>query len=152
MHSPNWNDDEELMRDIGAALSVTPVDEQVLTAARMAYAWRTLDVECELAALLYDSRFDEAVTVRERDTESTRTLAFHGEGLGVEIELTQAGIEGQLIPARPGSVTLRTANGPYSTVTADQLGCFSIPSWPSVPMRLDCATDAGKFITVWIIL
>lgn len=152
MHLPNWSDDEELMRDISAALKVTPVDEQVLSAARMAYAWHTLDVECELAALLYDSEFDEAVTVRDRDPGSPRMLAFHGDGIGVEIELTETGLEGQLIPAGPGSVTLTTADGPYNTVVADDLGCFSIPSFPRVPIRLDCATDAGRFNTVWIIL
>lgn len=152
MHSLNWNDDDDLMRDISEALNAPPVDEQILSAARTAIRWRAFDVDWELAVLLYDSRVDDAVAVRERDVQSPRTLAFHGESLGVEIELNEAAIEGQLVPALPGSVTLRTTEGPFITVTSDDLGCFSIPSWPSVPIRLDCSTDAGKFTTVWIIL
>ncbi len=151
MPSPNWNDDDELMRDLRAALAEPPVEEHVLAAARAAYAWRTVDTDLELIGLLYDSHLDDQVSsVREHPAESSRTLAFHGERVGVEIELHETGIEGQLIPAQPGLVTLVTADGPFVAVPADQVGCFSFPVPPGGPIRLECSTDAGRFVTVWI--
>jgi hypothetical protein len=150
MPSPNWNDDDELMLDLRAALRAPAVDEQVLAAARAAFAWRTVDADLELIGLLYDSHLEDGSLVRESPTESPRTLAFHGDNLGVEIELNDGGIEGQLIPAQPGMVTLVTADGPYAAAAADPVGCFSFPPPPSGPIRLECSTEAGRFVTVWI--
>jgi hypothetical protein len=150
MPSPNWNDDDALVADLRAAIKAPAVDEQILTAARGAFAWRTVDADLELIGLLYDSHLDVASSVRESPTESPRTLAFHGDNLGVEIELNDTGIEGQLIPAQPGLVTLVTAEGPYAAVAADPVGCFAFPSPPGGPIRLECSTDAGRFVTVWI--
>jgi hypothetical protein len=150
MPSPNWNDDDELLADLRAALRTPAVDEQILTGARAAFAWRTVDTDLELIGLIYDSHTAEDVGVREAPAESARTLAFHGDRLGVEIELNDAGIEGQLIPAQPGLVTLVTADGPYAAVAADPVGCFSFPVPPGGPIRLECSTDAGRFVTVWI--
>jgi hypothetical protein len=150
MSSPNWSDDDELMRDLAAALKQPAVDEQVLAAARAAFSWRTVDADLQLVGLLYDSHLDLAASVREDPAESPRTLAFHGDHLGVEIELNEAGIEGQLIPAQPGLVTLVTAEGPYAAVAADPVGCFTFPTPPGGPIRLECSTDAGRFVTVWI--
>lgn len=150
MPSPNWTDDESLMRDLSAAVRVPDVDEQILATARGAFAWRTVDADLELVSLLYDSCLDDAVSVRDGDTESPRTLSFHGDSLGVEIELNGTGIEGQLIPAEPGTVTLVTPQGPHASATADPVGCFSLPAPPAGPIRLECACDAGRFVTVWI--
>jgi hypothetical protein len=151
MPSPDWNDDDELMHDLHAALAAPAVDEQILAAARATFAWRTADAELELIGLRYDSRFDDAVTaVRADPAESPRTLGFHGDHLGVEIELSRAGIEGQLIPAQPGLVTLVTTDGPYAEVVADPIGCFSFPAPPGGPIRLECSTGGGRFVTVWI--
>jgi hypothetical protein len=150
MPSLNWNNDDELMADLRAALTVPAVDEEILAAARGAFSWRTVDTDLELIGLLYDSHLDVETSVRESSTESPRTLAFHGDNLGVEIELHDNGIEGQLIPAQPGIVTLVTATGPYAAVAADPVGCFSFPTPPAGPIRLECSTDAGRFVTVWI--
>lgn len=150
MPSPNWNDDEELLADLRAALTVPAVDEEILRAARAAYSWHSVDTDLELIGLLYDSHLDDSAAVRESPAESARTLAFHGDHLGVEIELNGSGIEGQLIPAQPGLVTLVTADGPFAAVAADPVGCFSFPAAPSGPIRLECSTEAGRFVTVWI--
>jgi hypothetical protein len=150
MPSPNWSSDDELMLDLRAALREPPVDGAVLAAARAAFAWRTVDTDLELIGLLYDSVVDRQEAVREDPAESPRTLAFHGDRLGVEIELNTTGIEGQLIPAQSGLVTLVTVDGPFAAVAADPIGCFSFPTPPGGPIRLECSTDAGRFVTVWI--
>jgi hypothetical protein len=152
MLTSNWNDDDELVRDLGKALRAPAVDERVLAAARMAFIWRTVDTDLELAHLLHDSYLDEGLAVRGEGPGSPRTLAFQGEQFGVEIELGDAGIEGQLIPPQPGGVELMTAEGTYATATADDIGCFTFPSTPRGAMRLRCSTDAGSFTTEWVTL
>jgi hypothetical protein len=150
MPSPNWNDDEELMRALRTALRTRVVDDQTLTAAQAAYSWLSLDADLELARIRYDSWLDEQVMVRGEAGESPRTLSFQGKHYGVEIELSAAGIEGQLIPPQAGQVTLMTAAGRHATATADTVGCFAFVSPPRGPVRLECSTDAGKFKTEWV--
>ncbi len=153
MSSPNWSDDDDLMVDIRTALHPTSVDGRVLEAARAAFSWRTvdaeLDVELELAQLFYDSYLDEDTLVRGPSAGS-RTLTFQGEQLGVEVELSGTGIQGQLLPPNPGLVTLRTATGRYAAATADEVGCFALPAPPRGPMRLECVTDTGRMTTDWV--
>jgi hypothetical protein len=151
MPSPNWNDDDELMSDLVTALQEPPaVDERFLHAARGAFAWRTVDTDLERVAMLYDSALDAAPATRGQPLGAPRTLAFQGEQLGVEIELSDDRIEGQLIPAQPGEVTLLTPAGRYATVTADAVGCFWFPAPPRGPIRLECGGAGGRFTTEWV--
>jgi len=150
MPSPNWSNDDELMRDVGQALRTEPVEERILVAARAAFTWRTMDAELDLIGVLYDSHLDEAALVRGNSPGAPRTLVFHGDDLGVEIEVSDTGIEGQLIPPGPGEVSLLTADGTHATVTADEVGCFTFPAPPRGPIRLDCALESHRFVTEWI--
>src|SRR5919202_7145194 len=52
MPSRNCSDDNELLRDLTEALRPNQVDQQVINAARAAFAWRTIDPEREMAELL----------------------------------------------------------------------------------------------------
>jgi hypothetical protein len=150
MPSPNWTDDDQLLRDLRQALRPAEVDNRVLHAARAAFTWRDVDTELELARMFYDSYLDEAVLVRGPLPGSPRTLVFRGERLGVEIEFSEAGIEGQLVPPAPGTVTLMTPGGAQSTVTADEIGCFAFPAHLHGPLRLECTVDGATFATEWI--
>jgi hypothetical protein len=150
MPSPNWNDDDDLMRDVRQALRPAPVDARILEAARAALSWRTVDAELELIGIFYDSHLDEAALVRGHTPGTPRTLVFHGDDLGVEIEVSDTGIEGQLIPPGPGEVILLTADGTRATVTADQVGCFTFTPALRGPVRLDCSLGAHRFVTEWI--
>jgi hypothetical protein len=150
MPSPKWSDDDELMRDLRTALQARVVDDRTMAAARVAYSWLTVDAELELARIRYDSCLDEPVTVRSQPAESPRTLSFRGKRYGVEIELSEGGIEGQLIPPQAGRVTLLTSAGRHATTTADVVGCFAFLSLPRGPVRLECLTEAGKFKTEWV--
>jgi hypothetical protein len=149
MPSPDWTNDDALLSDIREALRPVVVDEPILAAARGAFAWRDVDLDLELAAIFYDSCLDEA-GVRGQSPGSPRTLAFRGDDLGVEIEVTEAGIEGQLVPPVPGTVTLVTAGGARSEVTADEVGCFAFPPPGRGPLRLECAVEDRSFATEWI--
>jgi hypothetical protein len=165
MSSPEWTDDE-LLRELRAALQESTVEESVIQAAQAAFTWRTVDTELELlslaagAALTEGGRAEEdtltkdtlaeGALVRGGGQSAPRTLVFHGERLSVEVEIDEAGIVGQLMPPRPGVVTLVTAAGPQATAQADEVGCFTFPPPRSGPLRLDCRLGADHFITDWV--
>lgn len=144
---PNWDDDDELLEDIRRALAASRVDESIMNAGRGAFAWRTVDADLRIAGLVHDS-YDLAA-VRGPSDGSIRLLHFASGDLAVDVELSPSGIEGQLIPPRPGRVTLLTPRGPALTTTADEIGCFRFASPPRGPMRLECVVEEGSFVTEW---
>jgi hypothetical protein len=150
MSPRNWSDDDELVLDLRDALRQTPVDDRVIAAARAAYEWRTANLDLELAVLRYDSDACQPASVRGPLQGSHRTLAFGTDELGVEIEFSEAGMEGQLIPPEPGTVQLLTVDAQTEDVSTDELGCFRFPARNRGPVRLLCDTSGGQFITEWI--
>jgi len=68
----------------------------------------------------------------------------------VEIELSDTGIEGQLIPPEPGQVWLLDASGPIAEATADEVGCFSFPARRHGPIRIECVVAGRRVATEWI--
>ena len=150
MNSSQWSDDD-LLRELGAALREEPVDESVLRAAEAAFTWRTVDAELEIIALGTDSGLVGTGQVRG-SPDSLRTLTFHGERMGAELEIDEDGLIGQLIPAGPGQVTLVTADGPRATTLTDEVGGFALPRPPSGPIRLECTLGGDHFITEWVTL
>jgi hypothetical protein len=151
MPSRNWNDDDELLRALREALLPHPEEQHVVTAARAAFRWRTADVDVELASLLYDSDLDQSVLVRGPLHGTPRTLVFGRGARSVEIEVSEAGIEGQLVPPEPGEVRLVTASGSDAeTTTADEVGCFAFPARRRGPIRIECTLRGGRIATEWI--
>jgi hypothetical protein len=145
---PRWSDDE-LLREMRAALQEAPVDESVIRAAQGAFAWRTVNADLELLSLEECSTLTNDALVRGSGPGAVRRLVFHGERLSVEVEIDEIGIVGQLTPPQPGQVTLVTADGPQATTQADDVGCFAFPLPASGPLRLDCKVSAERFITEW---
>jgi hypothetical protein len=148
VNSPRWSDDE-LLRELGAALADPPAGDAVTHAARAAFAWRTVDQDLEILTLA-DSELTAGALVRGTGPGAPRTFGFHGARLGVEIEIDETGILGQLIPPQPGQVTLVTSAGPQAMTQADEVGCFSFPLPARGPLRLDCRLGADHFVTEWI--
>jgi len=146
----NWNDDDELLLDIGEALRPEPLEIEVLAAAQQVQAWRTVDVDRALAALLYDSELDRTVAVRGPLSGGPRNLVFALGELRVEIELSDAGIEGQLIPPEPGQVRLFNEAGLVAEALADEVGCFTFQGGRSGPIRIECQVAGRQVATEWI--
>jgi hypothetical protein len=146
----NWNDDDELLLDIGEALRPEPGEAQVLAAARQVQAWRTADIHRALAALLYDSELDRTAAVRGPLSGAPRNLVFALGELRVEIELSDHGIEGQLIPPEPGEVRLINEAGLVTETTADEVGCFTFPVRRTGPIRIECQVSGRRIATEWI--
>jgi len=153
LSSPRWTDDEwtddELLRELRAALQEPPVAEKLIRAAEAAFTWRTVDADLEILSLENGLAMSETAQVRGAGQGSSRTYAFHGERLSVEIEIDEDGIVGQLTPPGPARVTLVTPDGPQATSDADEVGCFTLPVPPPGPMRLDCQRGSDRFLTEW---
>lgn len=147
----NWNDDEALLLDVGDALRPEPGEQAVIDAARGVYAWHHTELDRGLAALLYDSHLDEAVSVRGPVSGAPRNLVFTLGELRVEIEVSDTGIEGQLVPPEPGTVRLLGAAGILDETTTDEVGCFTFPSaGHRGPIRIECAVAGRQLATEWI--
>ena len=115
-------------------------------AGEAAFSWRSVDAE--LAVLSEESAAAESAMVRGAPTEP-RTLEFHGTQLSVELEKTEAGLVGQLVPPTPGQVTLLGRGGPLGQATADELGCFTLDHPSGELVRVRCETSSGALITEW---
>jgi hypothetical protein len=147
----NWSDDHELMLDVGDALRVDPREQQIMDAARAIFGWHTADADRALAALLYDSYLDGAGAVRGPSSGAPRSLVFALGDVRVEIELSDAGIEGQLVPPEPGQVRLLDAGGPVADAVADEVGCFTFPgATRHGPIRIECTVSGRRVATEWI--
>lgn len=153
MSAQRWDDDDRLLQDLAEALaSPGAVSQRALESARAAWAWRSIDAELELASLRDDSADDpaDAVLVRDMSPDAPRTIAFHGEHLSVEFEVTAAGLVGQLIPPQSGQIALSTPSGEHAETTADEAGCFLLPPPPPGPVRLTCRTGGASVVTDWV--
>jgi hypothetical protein len=146
----NWHDDEDLLRDIAEAVRPEPLERLVLESARAIQAWHFGDRDLAIAALLYDSHTDGLVAVRGPVSGAPRNLVFALGDLRVEIEVSDAGIEGQLIPPEPGTVRLIDAGGPVAETTADEVGCFAFPAERRGPVRIECVVAGRRVATEWI--
>ena len=148
LSSPDWTDDE-LLRELRAALQEPGVDEKYIRAAQAAFTWRTVDADLEILSLETGLEVSGTAQVRGAGPGAPRMFAFHGERLSVEIEIDDDGIVGQLTPPGPARVTLVTTDGPQAAADADEVGCFNLPLPPPGPMRLDCQRGAERFLTEW---
>jgi hypothetical protein len=153
MTLPLWEDDHALLTDLGTARANTAtVPEDFVTAALGALAWRSIDADLALAELTFDSAFDTELATRTGVATSSRTLAFNGGGVSVEIEVTAAGITGQLTPAVEGRVSCQTATGTYDDTVTDAVGCFVLMAPPNGPVRLRLRYGGRAVATSWICL
>jgi hypothetical protein len=155
----HWDDDESLAAALAEALADAALLERITSAGGRAFTTHRamlalrdeLDTDLLLLDLVHDSLHDEPlVAVRDRSGQPPRTLVFEGHGVGVELELTETAVEGQLIPAQPGRVTLRTPEGDLASATTDEVGYFRLEVRPAGPVQLVCEAAAGGCVTEWL--
>lgn len=145
-----WESDEAMLRELSAALAeAAEVPPEFLAAARAAYAWRTVDAELVLLTS-YDSFLDEGLAGRARSAAIARQLVFDAEGFSVQVEVTGAGVTGQVLPGGPGRVELLTAGGVAERAEFDELGCFLLGPPPPGPVRFRCEVGGTTLVTDWV--
>ncbi|WBB52603.1 hypothetical protein [Verrucosispora sp. WMMD573] len=146
-------DDDRLQAELGAALwDAGGVPEEYVTAARAAFAWRTVDAELTLAELIFDSASEAEPAGLTRSAGSARTLSFRGGPVVVEIEVTDAGIVGQLSPTGGGRVSARTSSGIYEEAPVNAVGLFSLGAPPPGPIQLRADAGGHMVVTDWVCL
>jgi len=154
-----WADDDALAADLVPAVAEAEIAHRVTsTAVRAFHAHRgmlalrdELATDLLLLTLVHDSRTAGTLTgVRDRSGQPSRTLVFEGDGIGVEVEVSDSAVEGQLIPARPGRVVLRRPDGDVVGVDTDEVGYFRLDARPDGPVRLVCESADGTCVTEWL--
>jgi hypothetical protein len=140
-------DDDRLMEELRAALRQAGAPTPSMTAAgEAAFSWRSVDAE--LAVLSEESVAAESALVRGSST-GPRTLEFRGVHLSVELEETETGLVGQLVPPTEGRITLLGPGGDLGQATADELGCFTLDHPSGDLVRVRCETPDGALVTEW---
>jgi hypothetical protein len=146
--TPQGWDEDDLLEQLGAALRYAGTPTPAMIAAgQAAFSWRTVDAE--LVALTHDSLADEALLVRSSEA-APRSLLFEGGQLSVELDKSDDGLVGQLLPPTLGEAALLGPDGKeLETAAIDELGCFCFESSALGPVRLRCQTVAGVLLTEW---
>jgi len=148
-----WMDDDRLLDALGDALRAGPVPEDLIEAAKRAFAAHDLDAQ--FAALVYDSALDDGLALAATRAEPAflRAMTFATADLTIEVEITEDAILGQVLPPRAGVVNVQLAKGEGVTVVVDEAGGFVVRPIPSASFRLHCRTAAGvSALTDWIAL
>ena len=143
-------DDDALMQLLAEAEAAREhVSDQARTAARAAFAWRTIDDE--LMELTFDSGLADALAVRDAPTD-TRVVGFRGTALTLELERDGEALVGQVVPGRACTVTLITRAGEVADTTTDESGFFSLALVGQAPWRLRVEVDGQAESTGWLTL
>ncbi|WP_373305079.1 hypothetical protein [Streptomyces lucensis] len=135
---------EEELREAAAVLD--PVPEELRQLALDAYALHDLDAR--VAELTFDSLVD-ALPVRGA-TDAPRMLTFRAGEVTVDVEVTEAGLMGQVLP--PRSARVEVLGGPQTCrpVPVDTLGRFTSDTAPAGPFALRLRTGADVIVTEWL--
>ncbi|MFJ4322600.1 hypothetical protein ACIP3A_05715 [Streptomyces tricolor] len=135
---------EEELRQAAAVLD--PVPAELLQAALDAFALHDLDAR--LAELTFDSLVD-ALPVRGV-TDAPRMLTFRAGEVSVDVEVTEEGLIGQVLP--PQSARIEVLGGPQTArpLTADTLGRFTSDTPPTGPFALRLRTGGEVIVTEWL--
>jgi len=152
MASQWWNDDEQLLASLKAALRAGyEVPREFVETGRSAYTWHNIDAE--LAALTYDSDLEAvaAGSATRAQPAPLRALTFASAELTVELEVTSDALVGQIVPAQPGRVAAHLQSGQVRSEAVDEMGAFVFRPMPTEPFRLRCRTGTGAdVVTGWI--
>ncbi|GAA2628732.1 hypothetical protein GCM10010399_70520 [Dactylosporangium fulvum] len=142
------NDDEQLLRELGAAVrDAARVPDSFLAAGRAAFAWRNVDAE--LASLTLDA--EPAATRAE--PAPLRAFTFAAREIAIEVEVAEDALLGQIVPPRPGRIELRTGDGTTRATEVDEVGWFTFRPLPTGMFRLYFQTpDGSQVLTEWVSL
>ncbi len=145
-------DDDQLISDLRRVLDA--VDGPRIAdsaAAKAAFGWH--DIDAELAQLVFDSEqhsSDTGVVVRGSE-EASRQLTFSTEHVTIDIEIGEAGLMGQIVPAQPATVELHQPGRDVQRLDTDDFGVFAIASIEPGPTTVVARAADGSWSvrTAW---
>jgi hypothetical protein len=150
--------DEELLDELRSiAARVEPTPEFVLSAAKAAYTWRTIDDElAELAELTFDSALEEQGAGAVRGDDGPRALTFETPEVTIELEVTVSGdtrsLMGQVVPPEAGRVEIRHTGG-IAEADVDDHGRFSVRQIERGPVSIRLhrsSSPDAPVVTDWL--
>ncbi|WP_240119380.1 MULTISPECIES: hypothetical protein [unclassified Streptomyces] len=135
---------EEALRRAAAVLD--PLPDALREVAVDAYALHDLDAR--IAELAFDSLVD-ALPVRG-ETGNPRMLTFRAGELTVDVEVTDEGLLGQLLP--PQQARIEVLGGPQTgaVLTADTMGRFASDAPLAGPFALRLRAGGAVVVTEWL--
>jgi hypothetical protein len=145
--------DDRLTAELGAAVrAAEEVPASFVEAGRRALAWRNVDAE--LAELGYDSADEPASAGMRAGRATLRALTFVAGRLTIELEWSEDGLVGQVVPQQPGEVELQQPGGGRRAAAIDDLGWFAFRApAPHGMCRLRVRTrDGSAVLTGWMTL
>ncbi|MEU6769899.1 hypothetical protein [Streptomyces sp. NPDC046759] len=135
---------EEELRQAAAVLD--PVPEALRQLALDAYALHDLDAR--IAELTFDSLMD-AVPVRGVP-DAPRMLTFRAGEVTVDVEVTEDGLTGQVLPPQPARIEVLGGPQTVHPVAVDTLGRFTSDTPPAGPFALRLRAGAEVMVTEWL--
>ncbi|MCS0599679.1 hypothetical protein NX794_00250 [Streptomyces sp. LP11] len=135
---------EEELRQAAAVLD--PVPDGLRQLALEAYALHDLDAR--IAELTFDSLTD-ALPVRGA-FDAPRMLTFQAGEVTVDVEVTEDGLIGQVLPPVPARVEVLSGPKTARPVAVDALGRFTGDLPPAGPFALRLRTGGEVIVTEWL--
>ncbi|MBI4942971.1 hypothetical protein [Kineosporia sp. A_224] len=165
MYDDQWTDDE-LLSELGEALRAErEVPGALVDAGKAIFTWRSIDAELTAltqAHLTYDSFADDAALQGEESSllvgvrseqAALRSLTFAADDLSIELEVTDDGVLGQLVPPQSATVEVLSPDSSRVDVPVDEVGWFTLRPVPTTRFRLTCHLGSGaSVVTDWISL
>ena len=153
-----WSDDDALAAELVNALIEGPLYDRVVAGAATAFRTHRRHGGGRRPAGLHPAARSSRLPDRGRRRSAcgtatggaSRTLVFQGDDLGVEVEVQPDGIDGQLIPPRPGQVIVHAPEDVVTTVETDEVGCFRVELEAGGLLRLECKSAGSRCVTEWL--
>lgn len=141
--------DEKLMSLLEDALAQeAAVPEHRRTAARGAFAWRTIDDE--LLTLTHDALVGADSGVRAGGQLEARIVSFEGSVASLELELVGDRVTGQVQPARACTITAQSTSGDGPVIEVDDSGFFEADAPSERPVRWRIEIGGWVLISPWL--
>jgi hypothetical protein len=151
MSGHRWEDDEllELLRTALAEHERVP--DRFVEAGKAVFTWHSIDAE--LATLAYDSVTDPFAVAGGTRAEHAeiRELTFAFRNGTVQVQITNGGLLGQVVPPRRGEIELHVKGQALRRAEIDDQGWFSVTPRPRTPFRLAWRVgEENTSITDWL--
>ncbi|RLV50005.1 hypothetical protein D9V37_09045 [Nocardioides mangrovicus] len=141
------SDDDALIAELREAVADGAlVTDRAREAARAAFTWRTIDEE------LMDLVHDSAATgeLRVRGAETVRAFGFQARDLGLEVELDDGVLTGQVIPTGRCRLTAVGRDAEPFVIEVDDSGFFSLPFTLTGAVRFVVEVGEDRLSTSWV--
>lgn len=145
-----WRNDEVLLAALKDALAPAqhPRHDQLIADAQDAFSFAT--IADEVAALVFDSMWEDKLETASRAVATVRTLVFESADLSLEIEVSSDGIIGQVTPGGQATVEAERADGRRTVIDTDEFGSFTLAAPGSGPLRFHLRGGGTSAVTDWV--